>query len=337
MRRLAARVHLWGGLLTAPLLLVLGLSGSALVFAPEIDDLLNGQPKLVSPPRVLPSLDAVVTAALVVEPGAAARALRLPARPEQPFVVELAVGGHRLDAAVDGSTLRVVDVRAPGRSLLVAVRSLHAAFHAGRVGMVLVGVLGLWLVVEGATGLWLYGPSLARRARGRSRVIHRVVGACALAGGVILGLTGALLIAAALKSAPGDPVSSARLSRLDFVAARVPAGARVMALVAEPTRRVRVEMRRTDGHVDFLVVDVDSGDRVVATASRDPWNVIRRLHTGDLAGWPSRVLYAAVGLALPVLSITGCLMSIRRRSRGAGDLITPPAAALPRPRSGGAS
>ena len=110
MRRLAARVHLWGGLLTAPLLLVLGLSGSALVFAPEIDDLLNGQPKLVSPPRVLPSLDAVVTAALVVEPGAAARALRLPARPEQPFVVELAVGGHRLDAAVDGSTLRVVDV-----------------------------------------------------------------------------------------------------------------------------------------------------------------------------------------------------------------------------------
>src|SRR5262249_58749522 len=100
--------------------------------------------------------------AVVAEPGAAARALRLPARPEQPFVVELAVGGHRLDAAVDGSTLRVVDVRAPERSPLVAVRSLHTAFHGGRAGALIVGLLGLWLVVEGVTGLRLFGPSPPR-------------------------------------------------------------------------------------------------------------------------------------------------------------------------------
>ena len=38
MRRVAVRVHLWGGLVTGPFLLVLGLSGTALVFRAEIDE-----------------------------------------------------------------------------------------------------------------------------------------------------------------------------------------------------------------------------------------------------------------------------------------------------------
>src|SRR5438876_673199 len=126
------------------------------------------------------SLDAVVAAAVVGQPGAEPRALRLPARPDQPYRVELTVGGRRLDVAIDPSTLRVVDTRAPERSLLVAVRSLHAAFHAGRAGALLVGLLGVWLVVEGVTGLWLYGPwsgpRAIRRARGPSRALHRIVG-----------------------------------------------------------------------------------------------------------------------------------------------------------------
>jgi len=38
------------------------------------------------------------------------------------------------------------------------------------------------------------------------------------------------------------------------------------------------------------------------------------LHYGDFAGWASRSTYAVVGLALPVLSITGYLISMRRRA-----------------------
>src|SRR5204863_261466 len=86
-------------------------------------------------------------------------------------------------------SLRVIGARAPERSLLVAVRSLHAAFHAGRAGALLVALLGVWLVVEGATGLWLYGASVTRRPRAPGRAVHRVVGACSLAVGAIVGLT----------------------------------------------------------------------------------------------------------------------------------------------------
>src|SRR3989441_1450866 len=88
MRGVAARVHLWGGLVTGPLLLVLGLSGSALVFGPELEQALDGPPVIATTATSAPSLDAVVAAAVVGQPGAEPRALRLPARPDQPYRVE---------------------------------------------------------------------------------------------------------------------------------------------------------------------------------------------------------------------------------------------------------
>src|SRR2546429_7490580 len=47
-RRLAIRLHLWGGLLTGPFLLVLGLSGAALVFRTEIESLESATPAVAS-------------------------------------------------------------------------------------------------------------------------------------------------------------------------------------------------------------------------------------------------------------------------------------------------
>jgi len=316
MRRVAARVHLWGGLVTGPLLLVLGLSGSALVFGPEIEQALDGPPAITTAATPSPSLDAVVAAAVVGHPGAEPRALRLPARPEQPYRVELAVGGRRLDVAVDPSTLRVVGARAPERSLLVAVRSLHAALHAGRAGALLVALLGVWLVVEGATGLWLYGASVTRRPRVPGRAVHRVVGACSLAVGAIVGLTGALLALEAAVAVASPPVSAAGLARLDFAAARTQTHGRLIALVAEAGHRVRLHERLPNGRRVATVVDRDTGEIVGARgeSARDAWDVVRGLHGGAFAGWPSRLVYAVVGLALPVLSITGFLISTRRRA-----------------------
>jgi len=191
VRRLAARAHFWGGLLTGPLVLVLGLSGAALVFRAELDEALGGPPA-IAPGGPVRALDAVVAAARFSEPGGEARALRIPARRDQPYRVEVVSGARRVDVAVDPVTLRVVDSRVPERSLLMAVHSLHAGFHAGRVGAVAVGLLGLALVAESVTGLWLYGPSLRRRSRaarprGRSRRLHRAVGGASLALGLVVG------------------------------------------------------------------------------------------------------------------------------------------------------
>jgi uncharacterized iron-regulated membrane protein len=319
VRRLTARAHLWGGLLLGPLVVVLGLSGAALVFRAELDDALGGPPPVsAGPPR---ALDAIVATALLTEPAGAATALRIPERADRPYRVEVVVGTRRVDVAVDPVTLHVVDSRSPERSVLAAVRSLHAGFHAGRPGAIAVGLIGLAVVVESVTGLWLYGPRLRRRARvarprGRSRGLHRVVGGASLAISLVVGLSGvtlALAGAAAPTSAPG------RLERVDTLAARaraaVPDGA-IVALTAVDGR-LRVDMRLADRRgLTTVLLERDSGRIVAVQSSRSDgaWDVVRRLHYGDFAGWLSRALYAFAGIVLAVLSITGYLVATRPRA-----------------------
>ena len=315
MRRLAARSHLWGGLLLGPVVLVLGLSGAALVFRAELDGALGG-PRAVTragPPR---ALDAIVATALLAEPGEA-RALHIPARAGQPYRVEIAHGARRVDVAVDPVSLRVLDSRAPERSVLAAVRSLHAGFHAGRPGALAVALIGGALVIESMTGLWLYGPRLWRRPhgpRGRSRGLHRLVGGASLALGLVLGVTGLALALAGAAAAPAPLPPPGGLGGLDALAARARAavpGATLSALVAVDGV-VRAEM--SGARVTTVLLERETG-RVVGVQGPSPngaWDLVRRLHYGDFAGWLSRGLWALGGVALAVLSITGYLAATGR-------------------------
>src|SRR5712692_1561911 len=80
-RRLAARLHLWGGLVTGPLILVLGLRGVSLVFRAEIEKMEYGAPVVAGARPATPSLDAIVAVARTRHPTAEPRALRIPAEP----------------------------------------------------------------------------------------------------------------------------------------------------------------------------------------------------------------------------------------------------------------
>ncbi len=323
-RRLAIRVHAWTGLLVGPLVVVLGLSGAALVFRPELDALLMGSPPVVAGSSTR-SLDAVLGAALLAHPGTEARALRIPADGHRPYRVEVIRGGHRIDVDVDPSTLRIVASRSPERSVLAAVHALHAALHAGRIGAVVVGLLGLWLVVEGVSGVCAYGaavrptPTMLRRVS--SRTVHRMLGTLSLAVGVLLGVTGAVLALGSAVATPesgGSVLSRLSLQRLDAAATRVEAaapGARIVTMLAEPDGSMRVDVRdRASGESRSLRIGRAGGGVTVLTAPFTAWDVVRRLHAGDFAGWLSRGLYAAVGLALAVLAMTGFVIAARRQS-----------------------
>jgi uncharacterized iron-regulated membrane protein len=322
-RRLAIRVHAWTGLLVGPLVVVLGLSGATLVFRPELDALLTGSPALAAVAST-PSLDAVLRAALLVHPGGEARVLRIPIDGRRPYRVEVMRGAQRIDVDVDPSTLRILASRAPERSVFAAVHALHAALHAGRIGAVIVGLLGVWLVLEGLSGVCAYGaavkptPSMLRRVS--SRTVHRVLGALSVAVGILLGVTGALLALGSAVTTPlsGAPVSSRpSLERLDAAAARVAAaapGARIVAMLAEPDGSVRVDVRRANGAPGRLRIARAGGAVSLPPAPAAAWDVVRRPHAGDFAGWLSRGLYAAVGLALAVLAMTGFVIAVRRQS-----------------------
>lgn len=321
------RLHLWGGLVMGPLILALGVSGMALVFRTELEQIIHGTPAVVGAGNAAPSFDGVVRAAHIRYPAAEPRALHVPAEPDRPYRVELiGSGARRVDVSVNPYTLEVLQGRAPERSLLVAVHSLHTALHGGRVGAIVVGALGVWLVVESVTGLWLCWPSITRHPRtvgvrrarrAASHAVHRLVGGLSVTLGVIVACTGTVLAIAsalALTAVPArvDPFPTGGLHGLDSIAGRAEAalpGGRISAFVADGRGTIRVE--KSTGTV--LVAREGGGAVAVrATEPRGAWHIVRRLHYGDFAGWPSRVAYAFVGLALPVLSITGYLISARR-------------------------
>ena len=318
-RRIAVRLHLWGGLVAGPVVVVLGCSGAVLVFRQEIEHLESAPPVVMGARPSAQSLDAVVAAARARYPAAVPRALHVPSEPGRPYRVELVVERLHVDVAVDPSTLQIVGGRAAERSLMIPARSLHAELHAGRAGAVVVGLAGLWLVVESVTGLWLLRPASRRRPPtvaapvGTSRRLHRLVGVVSLAIDVVVAITGVVLAATSVWTLAEEGAPGRALSGLDTIAARVATalpGARISALVAHDAATIRVIT--TSGS---LIVDREAGGVVRVPIERrrlsaQQW--IRHLHGGGFAGWPSRIVYAFAGLALPVLAITGFLITVRR-------------------------
>ena len=105
---------------------------------------------------------------------------------------------------LDPASARVLASRWLERSPLHALHALHTELYLGGRGRVAVGALGLLLVLQGATGLFLWWPFTRRLPRGftirrgrRWRVLgydlHKVIGIASLAFHVPVALTGALL------------------------------------------------------------------------------------------------------------------------------------------------
>lgn len=212
MRPAVARMHHWIGLLTGPVVLVLGLSGAVLVYREELSAALDGRPPAVEPAASTVSLDAAVASARARFPGAEPRAIVLAPSARKPHRIELDWRGDRVEVWTDPYRGTVLGSRLPDRSVLVAVHRLHADLHLGRAGSAVVGVLGFLLLVEGATGLWLWTPARRRRrahpSRGgpRAGAVHRLLGTLTLAVNGVLGLTGALLAFATVTGGLPDAV-----------------------------------------------------------------------------------------------------------------------------------
>jgi uncharacterized iron-regulated membrane protein len=128
-----------------------------------------------------------------------------------PLIVVLALSGALLVFAPEIDEATLPPGAARQRSIVAPFRSLHTSLHAGRPGAVVVGVLGLILVAEGVTGLWLYDPAgmRARTRRARAQRLHRVLGGIALVFAAVAGLTGAVLAFAAVVSVADPAPASA--------------------------------------------------------------------------------------------------------------------------------
>ncbi|TXH37722.1 MAG: PepSY domain-containing protein [Rhodospirillaceae bacterium] len=217
MRRLLGQIHLWSGLILCLPLVLIGLTGSILVFQEEIDALAGGTPPARTSGEMQP-VGAMIAAAEeavanTAMNGSKAVAVTLPRAPGDPAIIRLAApragsgggpgGGGQI--RLDPVTLSVLDIRQPGGSFMMILHRLHANLLIGsRDGRTVVGWLGLVMLALGASGIVIWWPRNGRwreafsvkwRARPLrfNRDLHGAVGIWGLAVFMVVSFSGVYL------------------------------------------------------------------------------------------------------------------------------------------------
>jgi len=162
LRRTWVRVHRWLGLSAGVLVVLLGLSGSALVFDHAIDEWLN--PGLLLSERTGSHIDPDRAAAAIAAAAPRGHRLRWLSAPRTENAVYRGYtgsgGGSWRMHAVDPVSGEALGSRALGDNLMSIVYALHQQLLLGARGEFVVGFLGLAAMLSLCTGLYLWWPRL---------------------------------------------------------------------------------------------------------------------------------------------------------------------------------
>lgn len=174
-RRVWLRLHLYLGLSVGALLVVVGLTGSALVFMNELDAWLNPDLLAVTAPLQngavhRPVVDILTVAKQVVEPQSRILAIMGPYGPEGVFSVSFEQPDEtQRRVFVDPYRAIVTGVRhfrtreVVPAYLIEAIFQLHFTLLSGETGQTILAIGALLLLVSIVTGLILWWPLTSQR------------------------------------------------------------------------------------------------------------------------------------------------------------------------------
>jgi uncharacterized iron-regulated membrane protein len=169
-RRVLRQIHLWVALVLCLPLVVLGVTGSILVYRHELGNLLEPPPRLTTQtgkPHTVVQIIAAVQTRIGKE--FTPVLYEAPTAPEQPAILRLiafrgaAKEPRVIDVLVDPVSLDLVRWRHdPFPGFLRVIIRLHGNLLMGRAGRIYVGWLGLVMLVLGISGLILWWPGRNR-------------------------------------------------------------------------------------------------------------------------------------------------------------------------------
>lgn len=196
------RWHFYTGLIVAPFLLILAVTGAIYLFNDELNAALSPELYRVAPHARSVPPSQMVEAALGQHPGTVTR-IDLPERVDRSAIVFITPGaGDPLRVAVDPGSGRVLGAFVYARTLVGFADTMHGTLMMGTAGELIVELAACWALVLIATGLYLWWPRGSRRlagvlfprlrARGRLfwRDLHATTGVWAVALIAFLLLTG---------------------------------------------------------------------------------------------------------------------------------------------------
>ena len=182
------RWHFYAGLIVAPFLLILAVTGAIYLFNDEINDALYPRQRFVAPGPAMPASH-LIGAALADYPGGSATRIDMPVEPgrsAQVFVTPAKGDPRRV--FVDPGTHRVLGSYVYTHTLVGFADTFHGSLMLGDWGDAIVELMACWGLVLVITGLYLWWPRGGSRlagvitprlkARGRIfwRDLHAVTG-----------------------------------------------------------------------------------------------------------------------------------------------------------------
>jgi uncharacterized iron-regulated membrane protein len=314
LRKGLFQIHLWSGIALGLYVVLISVSGSAIVFRNELYKSLWPPPKIVaiSGPRL--SRDALKKAVHQAWPNYSVTYIWESKRKDEATEVWIERNGvakaKTKGRLVDPFTGQDLGASRPvSIGVLAWLSDLHTNLLAGNTGRKVNGVLAILVVILSVTGLMIWWPGTGRLRRSLTVDfkanwkrfnwdLHTVVGVWMFAFVFIWGVTGVYLVFPTPFQVVVNHFSHLQLyglqSSLDAPANANAADSRMSVIpVADVTpqpvrRRRRPQPRGSNGDV-FL-----------------RW--FYYLHFGNFADWQAKALWVVLGLAPPFLFITGGLM-----------------------------
>jgi uncharacterized iron-regulated membrane protein len=302
VRKALFQVHLWTGIALGLYILVISVSGSAIVFRNELYNSLWPGPRIVAIGNHRLTHDELRDAALRAYPRYKVSWIWDAARPKQALnqAVEIWLDrkGHKKERLFDPYTGQDLGESHPYSLQFMAwLMDLHVNLLSGKVGRLINGACAAFVLGLSLTGAVLWWPGVRSWRRGfvvRTKSnwkllnwrLHNVIGLWMLPFVFMFGVVGVY----AGFPAPFQTLVN-KIAPLDFYRP-IPEASMAPDIpvipAATPTPRRRFQPRYS------------TGDKIIRWFSY--------LHFGNFGGWPSKALWVIIGLAPAFLFLTGLLM-----------------------------
>ena len=153
------RWHFYAGLVVAPFLLILAVTGAIYLFNDEINDLLHRDLRIVPAAAQSVPLGTVAAAAATVHPGSTVTRIDTPREPGRSVEVFVTPpDGPPLRVFVDPGTGRVLGSYVYARTLVGFADIAHGSLMLGDFGDGIVELAACWGFILTVTGLYLWWP-----------------------------------------------------------------------------------------------------------------------------------------------------------------------------------
>lgn len=339
-------IHSAAGLLSGLFILLMSLSGAALVFHNELDN--------IQSPSVTPNSNSITTVDSCYNfiqkqyPGAQISNCVLPENYTLPFSFFIYDSSYKngtkaMQVFLHPQSAQVLKTKGAGTDLAGWLAKFHNSFHLGKAGEWLLGLFSLVFLLSIITGFFLFRKRIGavllfKRHVYKKNNLHQLIGVWALVFNLMIAVTGfwmqryvfkksfyqSYAYTPVLKASP--PLSFNFDSAYTAIKKQSPGFSAAVIYFAQSNsgKTAVYGSRASNAYIhskkfaDAIMLDSTGGiakTRFINEISADDrYDIINsQLHMGKYGGWGIKIIYFVFGLTGGLLSITGFLLWWKRR------------------------